>query len=111
MSMPEADPRPPRLALLVATGCGLGYCRPGPGTWGSAGAALGGCAAALASPLEWQQPMLGGLALVLTLLGPLAAPAAARHFRRGDPSQVVIDELAGVALGLALVPAASLRAE
>lgn len=42
--------------------------------------------------------------LAVTIIGIWAAPAAIRHFGVHDPSQVVIDEVAGSWLALACLP-------
>ena len=84
-------------AWVVGTFLGAGLLRPGPGTWGSAAAAVLWLAAGMglhlaAGPLAW-----------LTLAGAMCAlaagvPAATRVEResgREDPGHVVIDEVAG----------------
>lgn len=84
------------MARLVATVCGIGYLKPAPGTWGSL-AAL---------PLTWALHQLGGFPLVLgvlavvTLAGYWAADRMILQTQRGDPSEVVIDEVAGQMLAL-----------
>lgn len=100
--MPESRSR---FALAVASAGGLGLLRPAPGTWGSLGAI--GCVIPLfvwAPPQAWQW-ILGVGAVVATVAGILACPAAIRQWQREDPSQVVIDEVAGQWLALACVPA------
>ena len=97
--MPDA-----RCALAVTTAGGLGMLRPAPGTWGSLGAVL--CAAPL---LVWAPGpavpwLLGAGACAATAAGLLACPVAIRHWHQEDPSQVVIDEVAGQWLALAVVP-------
>lgn len=83
-------------ARLIATVGGVGLLRPGPGTWGSAAAI----------PAAWVLHGLGGFPLLA--LATLAAAAlgvwavgrmtagAADH----DPSEAVIDEVAGMWLAL-----------
>jgi phosphatidylglycerophosphatase A len=44
------------------------------------------------------------MALLATVAGLWSCPWAIRHFGVKDPSQVVIDEVAGVWLGMALIP-------
>ena len=76
---------------LIATFFGVGYLRPAPGTWGSL-AAL---------PVAWALNELGGMplvlvALALAILGGWWATAAFTAARADkDPSEVVIDEVAG----------------
>jgi len=101
---PSTDASPvPRLALLVATGFGLGYLPLAPGTWGSlAGVALAflgsNCGPLVAPGLSG-----AGLAFVPNLLlfgatavaGVAAAGRAAQHLGHKDPRVVVIDEISG----------------
>lgn len=101
---------PPRLALALATAFGAGRCRPGPGTWGSAAAAI----VALAI-LGLCGPDAGRLVLIALLAATLGAsiwavPRAVAWYGREDPGQIVIDEVAGVLLGVAILPATSLAA-
>ena len=94
-------------AWALATFFGVGFLRPGPGTWGSIAATLvyGILVAALhPAPL----PLLTGtlIALVLTVAaGVPAATIASRESGSKDPGFVVIDEVAGMAV--ALLPAAA----
>jgi len=84
------------MARLLATVCGVGYLMPAPGTWGSL-AAL---------PLTWALHQIGGFPLVL--IGLIAVTASGFWASRqmiaqtgnGDPSEVVIDEVAGQMLAL-----------
>lgn len=102
------DPRSGRAALAVASVLGAGFLRPAPGTWGSlVGAALG-IAAILLLPAS-PNLALALLAVVSTALGLGCVPAACRRLGRGDPSQVVIDEVAGVLVAMAMLPSATLR--
>ncbi|MCE0506729.1 phosphatidylglycerophosphatase A [Roseivivax sp. GX 12232] len=79
------------MSALIATLFGVGHLRPAPGTWGSL-AAL---------PLYFALYELGGLALTLIatlLLVPLGTWAIARETagrEDHDPSEIVIDEVAG----------------
>lgn len=79
------------LARLVSTGFGIGLLRPAPGTWGSAAAILLGIVLARLGSF----PLL----LVATLAVTAAGFWACRHElgeRPGeDPSDIVIDEVAG----------------
>ncbi len=84
------------LAHLIATVGGTGYLRPAPGTWGSA----------VALPLGFGLHAIGGF--------PLLALGAASSFAKGwwataemtrdskdhDPSEIVIDEVAGQLIAL-----------
>ena len=92
---------PQPVAKRIATCFGIGYFRPAPGTWGSL-AAL---------PFAWVIELIlgpGGLAfaaLVAALTGVWAGGAYAAWSGKRDPSEVVIDEVAGQWLALAIVAA------
>jgi phosphatidylglycerophosphatase A len=47
-------------------------------------------------------------AMTATILCLISAPAAVRHFSSGDPGPVVMDEVAGTWVAIALVPASTL---
>jgi len=88
------------LSRLISTGFGLGHLRPAPGTWGSAGALVAGLA------IDYY---LGFLVLVAatvlaTILGFWACAEELRDRPGADPSEIVIDEIAGQWLTL-LFPA------
>jgi phosphatidylglycerophosphatase A len=89
-------------ALLLATAGGAGRFPIAPGTVGSAvGAVI--YVLTWTWPLSWQL----GLVAAISLAGIWASGVAARHFGRHDPSEVVVDEVAGqlvtlVATGVAL---------
>lgn len=88
------------LAEAVATLFGLGRLRPGSGTWASLAAAL----------LAWPIAAYGGrfvllcAALAAWLIGIWAADAYARATAMEDPSECVVDELAGQWLACAFAP-------
>lgn len=85
-----------RMTRLLATFGGVGLLRPAPGTWGSL-AAL---------PVAWGLHVLGGfgaLALATVLVFGLGWWASIIETRGGgdpDPSEIVIDEVAGMWLAL-----------
>lgn len=79
-----------RLAVLIASGGGLGYAPIAPGTAGSA-AGVVIYLAMTAWPLAWQV----GLVAAIIVIGVWSAHVAAGYFGRDDPSHVVIDEVAG----------------
>jgi phosphatidylglycerophosphatase A len=99
-ALPSSD----RLALLIATGLGLGYAPLAPGTFGSF---MGIFLILLLSRLEWK----GGhrVALYLVIVGVIsavgiwAASRAESIFERKDPPQVVIDEIVGQLLTFGLI--------
>lgn len=86
------------MSRLVATFLFAGHLRPAPGTWGTL-AAL---------PLAWAVHSLGGLPLFLAALAALLAAgwwSVRRELRLTadpDPSEIVIDEVAGI--WIALIP-------
>jgi phosphatidylglycerophosphatase A len=106
-----AAQRKPRLALFIATACGLGYIPVAPGTWGSlAGLAialflvwLGVRRFLLTSDLPgtfWTAgflPSYGQMAItvVIGLIGVWAAHRSARFANSKDPQFIVIDEVSG----------------
>jgi phosphatidylglycerophosphatase A len=94
-------------AWAVATFFGVGFLRPGPGTYGSVATILlwlGGAALLHHNTLHVLIATLIALALVVAV-GIPASTRVARESQRKDPGFVVIDEVAGqlVAL-LALTP-------
>lgn len=79
----------------MATFFGIGYLKPGPGTWASvATVLLWRGLAPFAAP---QARLWAAIAasVGVTILGIPASTRAARALGRKDPSQVVIDEVAG----------------
>ncbi|MBO9444884.1 phosphatidylglycerophosphatase A [Ruegeria sp. R14_0] len=83
-------------ARLIGTVCGVGYLRPAPGTWGSL-AAL---------PLAWVLHTLGGfpLLVIATIAVFFGGLWATKVMTAGqddhDPSEIVIDEVAGQFIAL-----------
>ena len=93
-----------RLALVIATGLGIGYFPVAPGTVGSL---LG---VALLLGLSWfelkgEPRLLFHLVVVavISIVGIWAASRAEIHFKRKDPPQVVIDEVVGQLLTFGLI--------
>jgi phosphatidylglycerophosphatase A len=108
----------PRIAIFLATACGLGYIPVAPGTWGS----LLGLVLALI-PFQilvaigatgMQSLTVGAVsvdpllviqllaAMLAALLGVFVANRAARYWQQKDPQRVVIDEFSGQHLALLL---------
>ena len=85
-----------RVALVIATGFGLGYIPVAPGTFGSF---LGILLILLLSPLGWKDGHRVAFYLVIvgiiSAIGIWAASRAEFIFERKDPPQVVIDEIVG----------------
>ncbi|PIE56117.1 MAG: phosphatidylglycerophosphatase A [Desulfobulbus propionicus] len=85
--------------MLIATGAGSGYLPKAPGTWGSLVGVL------LWLPLVRLGPQVYLISTaVLLVLGTAAAGAAEKIVDRGDPGLVVIDEIVGQLIALALAP-------
>ena len=90
----------PRTALAIATACGIGLIPFAPGTFGSVPGLLIGV---LARRLGGGGGELAAIA-ALTLAGIWASGVAERHYGRNDPGMVVIDEVAGMMVTIALLP-------
>jgi phosphatidylglycerophosphatase A len=91
-----------RWAFLIATFCGIGYLKPGPGTWASMATVLLWWLAARAFHLgphgTW---LLLAVGIAFSLIAGIpAADVAARESGREDPGFVVIDEVAGQCIAL-----------
>jgi phosphatidylglycerophosphatase A len=93
-------------AFAVATFLGVGYAKPGSGTWASVAASLLWIAAAW-----WFHPSHNGLLLALAagiglalVFGIPAATIAERESGGHDPGFVVIDEVAGQWISLLFCP-------
>lgn len=106
-------PRKPRISFLIATVFGLGYLKPGPGTWGSlAGiviyaATLRWVASASADGTNggsawWLTSIVFAVTVLIAIAGVLAADRVAKFSRVNDPQFVVIDEVSGQLLALLL---------
>jgi len=100
----ETGSQAPAWARLIATFFGIGYLKPGPGTWAS-----------LATVLLWgwlgeyfelvtRITAAGIIAIAVALLGIPAATRVARASGQKDPGYVVIDEVAGQMIALIAVP-------
>ena len=90
-----------RLAVFVATVAYCGYFPFAPGTVGSAAGLI------VYSLVWWSQSRLLELGLIAGLFaaGVWAATAAERYFGSIDPGPVVIDEVVGMLITLAFIPA------
>jgi phosphatidylglycerophosphatase A len=94
----------PRWARVVATFCGIGYLRPGPGTWASAATvALWSLFAHLISS-GIRAPAAMMAAALAAAIGIPAGTRVARASGEEDPSVVVIDEVAGQMIALVGAP-------
>ena len=89
-----------RLGLFVAT-CGyLGYVPIAPGTFGSAAGLVAFAA------VRWSGSAAIEIALIVLLLviGVWSGNVAEKHFGGVDPAPVILDEVAGMLITLALIP-------
>jgi phosphatidylglycerophosphatase A len=93
-------------ASFIATFFGIGYLRPGPGTWASAVTTLLWAALAHEIPPLLRMPIAIVLAVLVVLIGIPAATQVARGLGQKDPPIVVIDEVAGQLIALIAVPLA-----
>jgi phosphatidylglycerophosphatase A len=96
--------RTPPWATVIATFFGIGWLRPGPGSWASAATVLLWAALAYALAPSLRTPSAIALAAVVTLIGIPAATQVARGSGIKDPQFVVIDEVAGQLVALVAVP-------
>lgn len=93
------DPNPPKrlrrgpwtLPLAVATVGGIGYLRPASGTWASAAAIAVGCGLHLLGGF----PLVAVATLVAILAGFWSCARVLADRPGEDPSEIVIDEVAG----------------
>jgi len=90
------------MSRAVATVFGLGYLRPGPGTWAAA-VAVG---AGLLIDRYAGFPALALATILATTVGFWAVQRALGGDKSADPSEFVIDEVAGQWLALAFLSAA-----
>jgi len=112
-----SQPRKPRLALLIATGFGLGNLPRAPGTWGSLGGLLVGYIALWVSlvwllsqvwyksgflsdliesiPIDGLAIFFGPFIVLVAGIGIWAAGRTSVYFATKDPQNVVIDEVVG----------------
>lgn len=96
--------RAPLWASAIATFCGIGRMRPGPGTWGSAATVLLWAAASKLLPAGQMTGATIAAATAVTVAGIPAATRVARASGRKDPQFVVIDEVAGQLIALLGAP-------
>jgi phosphatidylglycerophosphatase A len=123
---PAAAERKPRLALFIATACGLGYIPVAPGTFGAIAGLLlallpwwsfftiaaaiiaarnGNGGFFVTSSAHHADPFLSAqiaLAVLTAAIGVWSAHRAAHYWQQGDPQRVVIDEVSGQHLTLLL---------
>ena len=100
----SSAPTKPFWAWIVATYFGAGMLKPGPGTWGSAGAVVTWALIAHCLPTNLHIAGAVSFAALATAIGIPAATLTARACGRDDPSHVVIDEVAGQMVTLIAAP-------
>ena len=89
-----------RLGLFIST-CGyLGYVPVAPGTFGSAAGLL------VYAAVRWSGSPVLELAVIVLLfaIGVWSSSVAERHFGGVDPAPVILDEVVGMLITLALIP-------
>lgn len=94
-----------RGARALATVLGIGYLKPGSGTWAAAVTTLLWFAIEyflVPAALRW--PITLAASVVVTFIGIPAATRVARADRDPDPGHVVIDEVAGQLIALIAAP-------
>jgi phosphatidylglycerophosphatase A len=113
---PVVAQRKPRLALFIATACGLGYIPVAPGTWGSLAGVVAWIVSTFYFPIAVETGMHFKLfawipafpltivlyALAIAAVGVWASDRAASFSGGKDPQFVVIDEVSGQYLALLL---------
>jgi len=86
--------------MFIATGAYSGYLPKAPGTWGS----LLGVLLWISGLYRLAPEVYAGVLAGILLVGTIAAGAAEKLVDRGDPGLVVIDEILGQLIALALAP-------
>jgi len=89
---------------LIATFFGVGYLRPGPGTYAAVATVLLWWGASRFVATGWLTPVAIAAALAVTLIGIPSSTVVARESGDKDPGFVVIDEVAGQMIALIGVP-------
>jgi phosphatidylglycerophosphatase A len=96
------------VAVIIATGFGLGFAPVAPGTFGSLLGVVIFCFFGLRPGLFFQphlfQNTILALVVVTALAGTWAAARAERIFNRKDAGQIVIDEVCGQLITFMFVP-------
>ncbi len=96
------DKRPPFLPMLIGTGFGSGFWPWGPGTAGSIFATVVWAILSLWLPFSELSVVTIALVIVFTVLGTWATKCLQPYWGE-DPSRVVVDEMVGVWIPLAIV--------
>ena len=101
---PEVVSRQTRWAWWTATFLGIGYLRPGPGTWASAETTVLWYLAASRLPASSHAIVAVAVVVAVCAIGIPASTIVERESGRHDPGFVVIDEVAGQMLAFVAVP-------
>jgi phosphatidylglycerophosphatase A len=104
MSTSVTAPPKSRLSWLIATFFGVGFLRPGPGTYASLATVLIWWGFSRYLPALWILPVAITAALAITIIGIPPSTVVARESGVKDPGFVVIDEVAGQMIALIGVP-------
>ena len=102
----QSAARKSQASWMLATFFGVGYLRPGPGTYASAITVLLWWALSRFIASAWLIPAAVIASVAITLLGILPSTIVARESGQKDPGFVVIDEVAGQMIALIGVPLA-----
>ena len=100
----QSAARKSRASWMLATFFGVGYLRPGPGTYASAITVLLWWALSRFIASAWLIPAAVIASVAITLLGIPPSTTVARESGQKDPGFVVIDEVAGQMIALIGVP-------
>ena len=88
-----------KLFMFIATGAYSGYLPKAPGTWGSVVGVLLWLGLNKLAPLSYAA-VIGGIFVI----GTIAAGAAEKIVDTGDPGLVVVDDIVGILITLAMIP-------
>ena len=102
----QSAARKSQASWMLATFFGVGYLRPGPGTYASAITVLLWWALSRFIASAWPIPAAVIASVAITLLGIPPSTTVARESGQNDPGFVVIDEVAGQMIALIGVPLA-----
>jgi phosphatidylglycerophosphatase A len=102
--MPAPAPSRTNPSTLIATFFGVGWLKPGPGTWGSLTTVLLWWTLSHFIDAKFLTPAAIAIALVAIAIGIPAATRVAIAYNKKDPQFVVIDEVAGQMITLIAAP-------
>jgi len=102
--MTDTTVKKSRVSWLIATFFGVGFLKPGPGTYASAITVLCWWSAGRFIAPAWLLPVAVVASVAITLAGIPPSTAVARESGVEDPGFVVIDEVAGQMIALIGTP-------